>query len=395
MRLKNNAHMIDIPVLMNAFQIKYGETPRLFRAPGRVNLIGEHTDYNDGFVLPMAIDRQTIAAIAPRSDRLLKVWSLNLDEELELNLDALGCGRRKSWSDYIEGTVAAVMTAGVPLMGANIAIKSDITLGGGLSSSAALEMSFAKALITISHSRLDNLSLALAGQTAEHVHVGINSGIMDQFTSVHGSAGNALLLDCRSFKAKSIPLNLQGCCIVVCNSNVRHSLASSEYNLRRQACENGVARLRSALPGIKALRDVSMDDFEKHKTILSDTVLRCCRHVISENARTLQAAEVLEKGNIEEMGSLMSASHQSLRDDYKVSCMELDVLVKCAQAQPGVLGARLTGGGFGGCTVNLVQETCIEAFKENVSRQYQFSTGLTPEIFVVTAGDGASEISSK
>jgi galactokinase len=386
--------MIDTSDLIDAFQNKYGETPRLFRAPGRVNLIGEHTDYNDGFVLPMAIDRQTIAAIAPRSDRLLKVWSLNLDEELEFNLDALGCGRRKSWSDYIEGTAAAIMMSGVPLSGANIAIKSDITLGGGLSSSAALEMSFAKALITISNSQLDNLPLALAGQTAEHVHVGINSGIMDQFTSVHGSAGYALLLDCRSFKAKSIPLNLQGCCILVCNSNVRHSLASSEYNLRRQACEKGVAHLSSALPGIKALRDVSMDDFEKHKAILSDAVLRCCRHVISENARTLQAAEALKNGNIEEMGKLMSASHQSLRDDYKVSCVELDMLVARAQAQPGVLGARLTGGGFGGCTVNLVKETSIEAFKINVSREYQSSTGLTPEIFVVTASDGASEMFS-
>ncbi len=386
--------MIDIPHLMDAFRNKFGETPRLFRAPGRVNLIGEHTDYNDGFVLPMAIDQQTITAIALRPDRKLHVWSLNLDERIELNLDALGLGRSKTWVDYIEGTAAAIKRAGVPLKGANIAITSDIALGGGLSSSAALEMSFAKALVTASDGHLNNLSLALAGQTAEHVHVGINSGIMDQFTSVHGSAGHAILLDCRSLKAKSIPLNFQGCCVVVCNSTVRHSLASSEYNQRRQACEKGAELLSSKLPGIKALRDVSIEEFEKHKSILPEAVLRCCRHVIAENARTLKAAKALESGNIEEMGKLMSASHQSLRDDYRVSCMELDALVKSAESQPGVLGSRLTGGGFGGCTVNLIKEKNIEAFKENVTYEYQKCTGLTPEIFIVTASEGASEITS-
>jgi galactokinase len=384
--------MIDKLVLIEAFKKRYGAEPRLFRAPGRVNLIGEHTDYNDGFVLPMAIDQQTVVAISPRSDRMLHAWSLNLGETIKLNLDELGPGRRKNWVDYIEGTAAAIKGAGVALNGANIAIRSDIALGGGLSSSAALEMSLGKALIAISNGKLDNLSLALAGQTAEHVHVGINSGIMDQFTSVHASAGYAILLDCRSLKAKLIPLMMQDYRIVICNSLVRHSLASSEYNQRRQACERGVELLRPALPNIRALRDVSFSDLEKHKSLLPAAELRCCRHVISENARTLKAAKALEAGNIEEMGRLMSASHQSLRDDYRVSCLELDLLVKSAESQPGMLGARLTGGGFGGCTVNLVKESAIDNFRENVSSQYQATTGLIPEIFVVNASDGAGEI---
>jgi galactokinase len=384
--------MIDKFALIEAFQKRYEEAPRLFRAPGRVNLIGEHTDYNDGFVLPMAIDQQTVVAISPRSDQMLHAWSLNLDETIQLNLDELGPGRRKNWMDYIEGTAAAIKGAGVALKGANIAIQSDIALGGGLSSSAALEMSLGKALLAISSGKLDNLALALAGQTAEHVHVGINSGIMDQFTSLHASAGNAILLDCRSLIAKLIPLMMQDYRIVICNSRVRHSLASSEYNQRRQACERGVGLLRFALPEIRALRDVSLLDFEKQKSLLPAAELRCCRHVISENARTLKAAEALESGNIAEMGRLMSASNQSLRDDYMVSCPELDLLVKSAESQPGTLGARLTGGGFGGCTVNLVKESAIDNFRENVSGQYQSMTGLTPEIFVVSASDGAGEI---
>jgi galactokinase len=384
--------MIDKSVLIEAFKKRYGAAPRIFRAPGRVNLIGEHTDYNDGFVLPMAIDQQTMVAISPRPDQMLYAWSLNLDETIKLNLDELGSGRRKSWVDYIEGIAAAIKGAGVALNGANIAIQSDIALGGGLSSSAALEMSLGKALIAISNGKLDNLSLALAGQTAEHVHVGINSGIMDQFTSVHASAGYAILLDCRFLKATFIPLMMQDYRIVICNSRVRHSLASSEYNQRRRACEHGVELLRPALPEIRALRDVSLSDLEKHKSLLPATELRCCRHVISENARTLKAAEALEAGNIAEMGRLMSASHQSLRDDYMVSCPELDLLVKSAESQPGMLGARLTGGGFGGCTVNLVKESAIDNFRENVSSQYQATTGLMPEIFVVNASGGAGEI---
>jgi galactokinase len=385
--------MIDVLDLASSFRQRYGNKPRMFRAPGRVNLIGEHTDYNDGFVLPMAILQGTMVAIAPRPDRRLRVWSLNLQDSIELDLDKLGSGHRGNWQDYIEGIAAALQNQGMRLNGADIALKSDVSIGGGLASSAALEMALATALVSISDNPMDKLSLALAGQMAEHIHVGINSGIMDQFTSLHALTGHAILLDCRSLEATHIPLNLHEYQIVICDSRVRHSLATSEYNSRRLDCEMGAVLLSRALPGISALRDVTLTELERHRSILSELVLRRCRHVISENMRTLKAAKALAAGDAAAMGMLMSESHRSLRDDYQVSSRELDLLVECAQAQAGVLGARMTGGGFGGCTVNLVQRHRIASFREYVSREYKASTQITPEIFAVEPGKGAEEIS--
>ena len=384
--------MIDPADLNKVFQQRYGRTPRIFYAPGRVNLIGEHTDYNGGFVLPMAIDRGTAVAIAVRDDRMLCVRSLDLEETVLLDLDALGAGRSGRWTDYVEGVAAAITGRGIRLSGADVAVKSDVSIGGGLSSSAALEIALGTALLSVSGASLDRRSLAAAGQRAEHVHVGIQCGIMDQFTSVFGQKAHAILLDCRSLEAEAIPLRLPGCSIVICDSRVRHSLASSEYNRRRCDCESGVSLLSRALPGIRSLRDVTMGDFEAHRDLLPPVVLRRCRHVISENARTLRAAEALSRGDADGMGRLMCESHESLRNDYEVSCHELDVLVDRALAQPGVLGARMTGGGFGGCTVNLVADVGIEAFRENVSREYLRQTQIQPEIFVAQASDGAREI---
>ena len=311
--------------------------PRIFYAPGRVNLIGEHTDYNDGFVLPMAIHQGTAAAIAPRSDRKLRVRSLNLNATIELNLDKLGPGRQGGWQDYVEGICRRYYGPGrIALKGADILIQSDVSIGGGLSSSAALEMALGSALVALSNGFIDKFSLALAGQEAEHQHVGIQCGIMDQFTSVHAIRNHALLLDCRSLQAKQIPLNLGKYQIVICDSRIHHSLAASEYNLRRSDCESGVHSLSANLPAIRALRDVTLDQLEANRSNLSETVFRRCRHVVSENARTLQAAEALIACDIAAMGRLMNASHQSLRDDYEVSCPELDLLVESAQAQAGV-----------------------------------------------------------
>jgi galactokinase len=384
--------MIDISDLAFNFQQRYGNKPRIFRAPGRVNLIGEHTDYNDGYVLPMAIDLGTFVAIARRADRKLRVWSLNLKESIELDLDRLGSGHRGTWLDYVEGIASALISRGAFLSGADIALKSDVSIGGGLSSSAALEVALAFALISISGSRIGKLAVALAGQTAEHRHVGIQCGIMDQFASVHALKGHAILLDCRSLEAKNIPLGLHEHQIVICDSRVRHTLASSEYNRRRQDCELGVKLLSEVLPGIHALRDVTLAELEANRSVMPEPVLRRCRHVISENERTLKAADALAHGDLDAMGRLMYASHRSLRDDYEVSCRELDLLVQSALAHPGVLGARMTGGGFGGCTVNLVERRRISTFRETVSREYQSETHITPDIFGAEASQGAEEI---
>jgi galactokinase len=237
------------------------------------------------------------------------------------------------------------------------------------------------------------LALALAGQTAEHVHVGLNSGIMDQFTSVFAAKNHAILLDCRSLEVKKIPIHLQGYQVVICDSRVRHALAGSEYNKRRQDCELGVRQLRTVLSGVKSLRDVTLSDLKDHQSVLSQEIFGRCRHVISENVRTLKAAEALAAGDAAEVGKLMSASHQSLKDDYEVSCPELDWLVESALTQPGVLGSRMTGGGFGGCTVNLVDRRRIDSFRECVTREYQTHTHIRPDIFAVEASDGAGEIS--
>lgn len=383
--------MIDALEVAAAFRRHYKTEPRLFRAPGRVNLIGEHTDYNDGYVLPIAIDRDTVVAASARNDRLLQILSLNLDQSREVNLDRIGPGRTGDWIDYVAGIAAALSARGIRLRGASMALKSDIGIGSGLSSSAALEVSLGKALLSLAEASIDNLSLALAGQTAEHQHVGIQCGIMDQFASVHALANHAMLLDCRSHEARQIPLDLRDCRIVICDSRVKHTLASSEYNQRRRDCQAGVKLLSSVLPEIQALRDVGMNDLESNRALLNDTVYRRCRHVVRENARTLKAAEALSQGNIAEFGRLMSESHRSLRDDYEVSCRELDLLVECAMSQPDVLGARMTGGGFGGCTVNLVREDRVESFRENVAREYQARTKITPEIFAVEAAAGARE----
>ncbi len=386
--------MINVSDLATKFRKRYGKTPRLFRAPGRVNLIGEHTDYNDGFVLPMALNQGTVVAIAARSDRKVRIWSLNLQDSHELDLNRLGSGRHGHWLDYVEGIASALTDRGIDLTGADIALISDVSIGGGLSSSAALEMSLGIALVSISGSKIDKLSLALAGQTAEHNHVGINSGIMDQFTAVHAMRDHALLLDCRSLVSKHIPLNLHEYQIVICDSRVRHTLASSEYNQRRQDCEQGVKLLSAVLPELHALRDVTPLEFESSQSILPESVVKRCRHVIYENVRTLQAAEALSSGDMTRLGKLMLESHQSLRDDYQVSCPELNLLVQSAEAQSGVLGARMTGGGFGGCTVNLVERCRIAAFREQVSREYQARTQIVPAIFEAESGDGASEIYS-
>jgi galactokinase len=385
--------LIDASVIRVAFRGQFGAgEPRLYAAPGRVNLIGEHTDYNEGFVLPMAIDRATVAAARTNDSRRVRVHSLNLSETAEFDLDNPGAKRRGIWLDYVEGVAQALKARGLMLRGADMLLASDVPVGAGLSSSAALEISVGSALLGVSAIELSKVELALAGQQAEHDYVGTQCGIMDQLVVACGIKGHALLIDCRSLDISLAPLNDQSAAIAICDTGVKHELASSEYNTRRAECERGVELLRRWLPGIRSLRDVSASDLQAHEENLPEPIRSRCRHVVTENARTLGAAAALRADDFEEMGRLMQESHASLRDDYEVSCRELDALVEIASSVSGVFGARMTGGGFGGCTVNLLRREALEEFQGTVAAEYNRATGKTPTIYISEPGDGAREI---
>jgi galactokinase len=367
------------------------EGARTFRAPGRVNLIGEHTDYNDGFVMPAAIGFSTFVTITPRPDRKLDIISENFAEQIEIDLDDTNPRPRKHWSDYVAGVAVTLLRAGYSLSGATLRIRGEVPIGSGLSSSAAIEVATAYALLSVSGQQVDPVTIAKLCQRAENEFVGARVGIMDQFVSCMGQADHALLLDCRSLEYKVLPLP-STVRLVICNTMIRHSLAAGEYNVRRAQCAEGVAALAKHLPGIHALRDVSMSDLEQYGGDLDPVVFRRCRHVVSENARVLAAAEALQLSDFEKFGQLMRESHASLRDDYEVSCRELDVMVELAESVPGVFGSRMTGGGFGGCTVNLVQAEAVDQFKTVVTSGYIEATGIIPDIYICEAADGAGEV---
>jgi galactokinase len=362
---------------------------RVYRAPGRVNLIGEHTDYNDGFVMPAAIDLYTQAAIKPRDGRTLFIHSENFSDSVECDLDELNPRARGHWSDYVRGLAVTLKRAGYRLRGADLAIRSDVPIGAGLSSSAAIEVAAGLAMLENSGSEINRVELAKLCQQAENEFVGMRCGIMDQFISCCGKAGTALMLDCRSLEYRLLPLpeNLR---LVICNTMVKHELGSSEYNTRRAECEAGVEHFAKLLPGIRALRDVTVNDLERCGSDLNEVISKRCRHVITENARVMEAAGALQRGDLQNFGKLMAESHRSLRDDYEVSCAELDAMVDLATQVEGVYGARMTGGGFGGCTINLVKAESVAEFKRTVARGYEQATGVAPEIFVCSTGAGVS-----
>ncbi len=374
-----------------AFQKRFGRKAKIFRAPGRVNLIGEHTDYNDGLVMPAAIGFYTYVAIAPRSDRQLHVYSENFKEERVLDLDGLEGPPARHWSDYVRGVAAVLQAAGCWLVGADVLIASSVPIGSGLSSSAALEVSTAMAVLGVAGATMQPEQIALSCQRAENEYTGARCGIMDQFISCFGKANHALLLDCRSLERELLPLSSRAR-IVVCNTKVKHNLAGGEYNQRRADCEASVHYLREFLPGIGALRDVTIQQLDEYGRGLPEIRFRRCRHVISENARVLEAAQALKSDNPARYGELMYASHQSLRDDYEVSCRELDVMVEVASEIDGVFGARMTGGGFGGCTVNLVREDALGAFRAKIAQAYKAAIDIDPDIYICTAAEGAGEV---
>ena len=358
------------------------------RAPGRVNLIGEHTDYNDGFVMPAAIDLEIRMAIVPTADRQITIVLDDTGEAGTLNFDAIGPPTR-TWIDYIAGTALALAEDGRPLRGFRGLLASNLPRGAGLSSSAAIEM--AAALALLGHEAAGPPEpRALAGQRAENRYVGVQSGVMDQFASAAGVADHAILLDCRSLAWHPVPLPLDECALVVCHSGSSRKLETSAYNDRRADCERAVAAIAAIEPSVRSLRDVDTALLRRAADRLDPVAARRAQHVVEENARVLDVERALAARDLAALGRLFAASHESLRDLYEVSSPELDALVAIAAATPGVVGARLTGAGFGGCTINLVHRDAIAAFRTAVERDYPARTGLTPTVLAVDAVAGAS-----
>ena len=371
--------------LRRAFAGRFSQTPRVFRAPGRINLIGEHTDYNQGFVMPAAIDLATWTAAAPRTDRRVEAVSRTVSGEASFDLDDTALRPRGAWIDYVAGVARVLEQAGHRLRGANLMIDSTVPLGSGLSSSASLEISVALALLGVSGVEgVDRLSIARAAQRAEHEWAGARCGLMDQFAACFGRAGHALLLDCRSLEFRPVPIPPE-IRVVVANTMVRRELAQGEYNQRRADCEEAAHLL-----GVSSLRDVGPASFASRQAELPPVIRRRARHVVTENARTVEAAAALEQGDLCRAGALLAASHRSLRDDFEVSCAELDAMVGAA-ALPGVLGSRMMGGGFGGCTITLVRAEAAEDAIREMAFRYHLATDIEPKIHVCRAVDGAAE----
>ncbi len=381
-----------LETLKSRFESLFGRPPAgLVRAPGRVNLIGEHTDYNDGFVLPIAIDRQTLAGWAGRADRRVVFASLQVEAPAEIDLDAPIEKGEPAWANYCRGVAAGLRSAGVPLAGADILFDSDVPIGGGLSSSASLEVATAMALLAAAGAvgRLEGRELALICQKAEHEYAGAPCGIMDQSISVMGRAGHALLLDCRDGSTRQVPFRDRSLVLLVADTQVKHSISDGGYAARRDQCYAAAARL-----GVKMLRDASVADVERagrNGTLEGKELLRAS-HVVSEIERTVQAVAALDAGDYHAFGRLMYGSHMSLRDDYEVSCQELDSVVDSASHEAGVFGARMTGGGFGGCAIVLAEAARAEAIATAIQNAFERRFGRRCPIFATTAQDGASVI---
>ena len=380
---------------IQAYLKRFSELPRyVARAPGRVNLLGEHVDYNDGFVLPAAIDRATYVAFSPTSTDLTTLVAADFSEEAQFTPETLP-GKAQpdhsllpEWALYPAGVAWSLGAADLSTPAMQAAFSSDIPRGSGLSSSASIELAFGVAWSTLGGWSLPPMQLALLGQKAENRYVGVNCGIMDQFASACGELDRLLLLDCRSLEYRSLPLP-EDTLIVVADTSVRRKLSSGGYNERRAACEEAVLLLSKDLPGIKALRDVSVESFNRLSYQLPSLVEKRARHIVEEIERTRQAIPLLEQGQTRAFGQLMNACHISLRDYYEVSTPELDTMVEIAQDLPGCLGARLTGAGFGGCTVNLVVRDQADAFAQSLGPEYERQTGLHPEIYICQASRGA------
>jgi len=382
-------------VAVFTFHEKFGRSPAFVaRAPGRVNLLGEHVDYNDGFVLPAAIDRATYLAFGPAKADLTTLWAADFSQRVTFTLESIftkSSPERSplpSWGLYPAGILWTYKEAGHSVPAMEGVFASAVPRGSGLSSSASVEMAFGFAWQALAGLHLSKMEMALLGQRAENQYVGVNCGIMDQFASTCGEQDCALYLDCRSLEWESIPLS-NDVAIVIADTKVRRALAGSEYNDRRLSCEQAVAILKTVLPETKALRDVGQKDFEQYVHLLPEVVAKRARHIVEEIARTRLAVPLLKEGRILEFGRLMNECHTSLRDLYEVSCPELDIMVSLAQPLDGCYGARLTGAGFGGCTVNLVVHERAADFAKELQKSYEARTGIHPDIYICKASQGA------
>lgn len=382
-----------INLVTDKFVEVYGAPPQVIvRAPGRVNLIGEHTDYNDGYVLPIAIDRDVLIAASPTAEPSVCLHSINFDRISVFSLDEIVKDTENEWSNYTRGVASMLLQKGFKIGGANMTIQGDVPLASGLSSSAALEVASALTFQALYDFEMTGPEMAQLCQWSENEFVGVNCGIMDQFISRLGTRNHALLVDCRTLGYEAVPLSSEGIKIIVADSLKKRGLVDSEYNARRAQCEEAVTMLKAYLPKTMALRDVTSHDFRKYSRELPPTVRRRAEHVITENQRVLDSIDALKHGKLELFGCLMNQSHESLKNMYEVSCRELDVLVEAARRIPGVYGSRMTGAGFGGCTVSIVAEESVDEFLERVPQEYRARIGVTPVVYVCSPEGGAEVI---
>jgi len=369
-------------------QQRFGLEGKLFAAPARVNLIGEHTDYTGGLVMPMAIDFRTVAIISQTDDQRAVFHSTNYDEEVSFEVASLEPTPKGHWSDYSAGVLWSLQQLSISVRGFNMTLMGDVPLGAGLSSSASVEVATALALLSHAGAALSLEQLANLCRRAENEYVGAKSGIMDQFVVAGAVAHRAMLLDCRSltFELLSLPNQVR---VVICNSMVKHAVATGEYGDRRDEVESGQAVLQRERPRVKLLRDATLGDLEACKNKMSATSFARCKHIITENQRVLNAREALLHEDMKQFGNIMVEAHKSMRDDFAASCKEVDMLVEIATQQPECFGARITGGGFGGCTVNVVRTEAVEQFVATLKKEYEAKTGITAQCFVSTPSDGA------
>jgi galactokinase len=383
--------MKDPQQLRSMHQARFGAEPEIFAAPGRVNLIGEHTDYAEGFVMPAAIDFATLAAISPRRDGKVVLFSENFSDQREFEAASLPATRRGHWSDYPLGVLAILAGQGHRIPAFSLSIWGDVPPGSGLSSSAALEVATASAVSSLLEVQYPGPVLARLCQRAENEFVGSSCGIMDQFISANAVRDHALLLDCRdlTFRLAPIPAHVT---LVIANTMVQHAVTGGEYTSRRAQVEEAAAVIGRHRPEVRFLRDATLEDLARWGSEMSPEAVKRARHVISENLRTVAAAEALIHNNLKELGRLMAEAHRSYSQDFEASCVEADTMVELAQELPGLIGARLTGGGFGGCTVNLVEQQYAAAFSRSLAERYSSHTGIAPQIHICHASGGAHRV---